>query len=405
MRNTFYQDFDGATFPRERRHRTEDERTAFQVDRDRIIFSPAFRRLQSKTQVFHSGEYDFYRTRLTHSLEVAQIGRGICQHLQHNSALLRPDFFIDPDLVEACGLAHDIGHPPFGHAGEAALHEVMRGHGGFEGNAQTLRILTELIFGADGGMQPTRALLDGVLKYTQIFSEAQETTRRFIYPDQSVVLDWVLAKTGEKLRSIECQIMDWADDVAYGLMDMVDGVKAQFITIDRLERWRTTRARNDLENSVIEDLCAVLRQNQLDRAFAGRIGECIRATTLAPRENSLSGRTHRHALQLVVNAEQRARIKVYQGLAADLIFQTPQIQQLEFKGRRILSELFRALRENYAGPAPAHLLPPEVEAELRRAENGHERILCDHLSALTDAGVIRIYRRLFDPEFGSITDL
>src|SRR5438067_12816401 len=117
-RNTFYTEQDCATFPETRKEKPDEVRSAFQVDRDRIIFSAAFRRLQSKTQVFHPGEYDFYRTRLTHSLEVAQIGRGICQHLRHTSEFLRDGFFIDGDLVEACCLAHDIGHPPFGHAGE-----------------------------------------------------------------------------------------------------------------------------------------------------------------------------------------------------------------------------------------------------------------------------------------------
>src|SRR5580700_12161922 len=120
--NQFYNAFDYESVePRE----TDPHRSPFQIDRDRIIYSSAFRRLQSKTQVFHSGEYDFYRTRLTHSLEVAQIGRSICNHLMLSCEPLRADFFIDPDLVEACCLAHDIGHPPFGHAGEDALNEML----------------------------------------------------------------------------------------------------------------------------------------------------------------------------------------------------------------------------------------------------------------------------------------
>jgi hypothetical protein len=150
-----------------------DFRTAFQIDRDRVLHTPTFRRLQNKTQVFWSGEYDFYRTRLTHSLEVAQIGKSICHWLKSRAdGPLAPDFFIDPDLVEAICLSHDLGHPPFGHAGERTLNHLMRGYGGFEGNAQTLRLLTERIFSAKrSGMDPTRAFLDGVLKYKTLWSE------------------------------------------------------------------------------------------------------------------------------------------------------------------------------------------------------------------------------------------
>ncbi|HUJ43430.1 MAG TPA: dNTP triphosphohydrolase, partial [Opitutaceae bacterium] len=139
MQNTFYTAFDEETLGGRRR---PDYRSIFQIDRDRVIHSHAFRKLQSKTQVFLSGEYDIYRTRLTHSMEVAQIGRSICHYLRSRGRLLRDNFHIDSDLVEGICLAHDLGHPPFGHSGERTLQELMRTHGGFEGNAQTLRLLT-----------------------------------------------------------------------------------------------------------------------------------------------------------------------------------------------------------------------------------------------------------------------
>lgn len=399
MGNAFYHDFDAETFPEPRRPRAG--RTPFSIDRDRIIFSAAFRRLQSKTQVFHSGEYDFYRTRLTHSLEVAQIGRGICQHLRASSPRRRDDFFIDGDLVEACCLAHDIGHPPFGHAGEAALHEAMRGHGGFEGNAQTLRILTDTIFNGESGMKPTRALLEGVLKYKRVFNGA-ETPSQFVYAGQRAAVAW---SGGENAQSVECEIMDWSDDVAYGLMDIVDGINARFITLERLERWRSGQEFGALETGLFEELKTVLLSRRLDRTFATKIGECIDATSLETRVNALSERTNRHAFTLAVQPEQRARIGFYKGLARDLIFQTPQIKQLEFKGRRILAELFATLREAYAGSAAARLLPREIEERIELGATPRERILCDYLSAMTDAEVIRTHRRLFDPQFGSIGDL
>ncbi|HTX65778.1 MAG TPA: dNTP triphosphohydrolase, partial [Opitutaceae bacterium] len=165
MQNSFYTAFDAETWGGKRK---PDYRSAFQVDRDRVIHAHAFRKLQSKTQVFLSREHDFYRTRLTHSMEVAQVGRSICQFLLSRGRPLRDDFQIDSDLVEAACLAHDLGHPPIGHAGERTLQELMRPHGGFEGNAQTLRLLTETIYQNESGvrgLQPSRALLDGVLKY------------------------------------------------------------------------------------------------------------------------------------------------------------------------------------------------------------------------------------------------
>lgn len=411
--NTFYNAFDAEPL-HARGSRPGDLRTPFQIDRDRVIYSSAFRSLQSKTQVFHTGEYDFYRTRLTHSLEVAQIGRSICVHLMRSGAPLRPDFFVAPDLVEACCLAHDIGHPPFGHAGESALNEALAGSGGFEGNAQTLRILTDLLFGRDGGMNPTRALLDGVLKYKRIFTDLQNTPGKFLYPGQKPVIDFVYGTlsggspaTGlrDSFRSIECQIMDWADDIAYGLMDIVDGVNAHFITPDRLKKWRDGRELAPDEAAFSDELERDVHGGKLERAFAMRIGDCILAAGIRPCSNFMSARTNRHAYDLTVEALQRARIDFYKRLAVDLIFRTPEIKQLEYKGRRLLTDLFRALRENYSSKKPFNLLPLPVEAQIAGAPDRIDRFLGDYLSRLTDAAAIRLHRRLFDPAYGSITDI
>ncbi len=414
MTNTFYNKYDTATLDL-RSQREADKRSPFQVDRDRVIYSTAFRSLQSKTQVFHSGEYDFYRTRLTHSLEVAQIGRSICNHLMLSCEPLRPDFYIDPDLVEACCLAHDIGHPPFGHAGEAALNEMLAESGGFEGNAQTLRILTHLIFGADGGMKPTRAMLDAVLKYKDVFINSKASPAKFLYADQKVILDFVFSlpnwelECGAQLhlyRSIECQIMDWADDVAYGLMDIVDGVNAHFITLENLEKWR--RGKSDLtphEENMLHELGEDLVGGKIDRAFAKRIGECITGTSLSSRKNVLSRRSNRYALDLNVHGPLRARIDFYKRLSDELIFRTPQIKQLEYKGRRVLTDLFLALRKNYSSKKPLRLVPQSAEDLFAKSPEQLDRLLADYLSGLTDTAAIRIHRRLFDPAYGSITDL
>ncbi|RKZ18956.1 deoxyguanosinetriphosphate triphosphohydrolase, partial [bacterium] len=190
MTNTFYNDFDR----QELEPRDPDYRSVFQRGKDRLIHNAAFRRLQAKTQVFLSGEYDFYRTRLTHSIEVSQIAGSIARSLNAGSPTLGPDFHIDTALVESCALAHDIGHPPFGHAGEAALHKLMRPWGGFEGNAQTLRLITEIIFTSGRsrrGMNPTRAFMDGVLKYKTLYCEGNDPERHFLFDDQKRYLDFV----------------------------------------------------------------------------------------------------------------------------------------------------------------------------------------------------------------------
>ncbi|HYD82568.1 MAG TPA: dNTP triphosphohydrolase, partial [Opitutus sp.] len=192
MPNRFYNAFDVETYRGERR---ADYRSAFQIDRDRIIHAQAFRKLQSKTQVFLSGEYDFYRTRLTHSMEVAQIGRSICHYLQTRGGPLKEDFFIDGDLVEGVCLAHDLGHPPFGHNGEKALNAWAADIGGFEGNAQSLRLLTRLepkVFDTDGrtvGLNLTRASLDASVKYpwgaqdAPVGADGVRTPKFGVYPD------------------------------------------------------------------------------------------------------------------------------------------------------------------------------------------------------------------------------
>ena len=194
-------------------------RSPFERDRARVLHSYALRRLAAKTQVVEPGAADFPRTRLTHSLECAQIGRELGAALG-----------CDPDLVDAACLAHDLGHPPFGHNGERALDEVSGSCGGFEGNAQTLRLLTEIIYSSEDsgtyGMSPTRAFMDGVLKYKTTFSELEDPVNHFMYDEQKKFLNFVFpenditkeipaGKQRDNFRSIECQIMDWSDDVAY----------------------------------------------------------------------------------------------------------------------------------------------------------------------------------------------
>lgn len=426
MPNQFYNSFDLERFPETAISETE-YRSLFQIERDRIIFSYPFRRLQSKTQVFQSGEYDFYRTRLTHSIEVAKIGRSICDYLRACSDHLNDEFFIDADLTEAVGLAHDLGHPPFGHIGERKLNELMRPHGGFEGNAQTLRILTELIYERPGktkGIAPTRAFLDGVLKYKALFSESTQPASKdqpatypknhFIYDPQEVWRSQVFGenKIPETLnspkalnshKSIECQIMDWADDTAYSLNDIVDGIHARYITIGSLTEWAENQKLDPGASKQVETLCDKIRKDSYEPFFGSRIGHFVHACSLRPRTGFLSKQTNRHTFDLEIDPVAKAESKLYKSIALDLIFKSPQLQQIEFKGGYILERLYAAFTEN----KQLKLLPAQVQQLIASEENeaGRARRLCDYIAGLTDGLAVRTYKRLYDPDFGSIAEL
>lgn len=421
MENRFYTDFDRETVGGDRQ---PDYRTPFQIDRDRIIHSHAFRKLQSKTQVFLSGEYDFYRTRLTHSMEVAQIGRSICHYLRQRGDALGPEFHLDSDLVEAVCLAHDLGHPPFGHSGERTLQELMRTHGGFEGNAQTLHLLTETLHQEPGrgrGLQPTRALVDGVLKYKRLYREYPPyPSNHFIYDPQERYRDFILGGAaapsawgeGEgwnRFKSVECQIMDWADDAAYSLNDIVDGVRAGFLTIERMEAWAAAAGVDAEQQEQLDTLLGAIRGERLEQVFARKIGTFITACRLRERHNVLSARTNRYRFELVVDPRAEREAAFLKRIANDIIFESPLLQQMEHRARRILFSLWESAWNNYVdrGARVIRLLPARVgqliEAEPTTA--GKARQICDWLAGLTDGMIVRTYRRLNDADFGSLRDL
>lgn len=428
MQNRFYGAFDterqsGATD-------AGDYRTPFQIDRDRVLHTPTFRRLQNKTQVFWSGEYDFYRTRLTHSLEVAQIGKSICHWLKSRpDGPLADDFFIDPDLVEAICLSHDLGHPPFGHAGERTLNHLMREYGGFEGNAQTLRLLTQRIFSAKRtGMDPTRAFLDGVLKYKSLWSELKSPQQgppehHFIYDNQHSYLDWAMGgndfpveltpgKERDKFKSIECQVMDWADDTAYSLNDLSDSVRAGFLHIEKIESWAEAKGHSVSEGTPLGDLINAIRRKRVEPFVGKRIGRYIQSTHLETDVNFLSGTSNRYRHRLVIDEEVKAESALFKKLAFEVVFLSPQLKQLEHKGSRMLRQLWEVLGERYISTGTIdgqnfQLLPADTAAEIMAAPDAaaKARLVCDFLAGMTDGYAARTYKRLFSPDFGSIGDL
>lgn len=414
MTNKFYTDFDTETLE----PRTEDKyRTSFQIDRDRIVHGHPFRRLQGKTQVFLTGEYDFYRTRLTHSMEVAQIGRSICNVLRKKGAPLKANFYVDPDLVEAACLAHDLGNPPFGHAGEHTLHKLMEGSGGFEGNAQSLRLIAEMFYGTmknKTGMKPTRAFVDAILKYKIFYSTQKKSPDgKFLYPDQARYLDFVFDGEDWKQRrpklpkSIECQIMEWSDNVAYSVDDLKDAINAGLITARDIVDWARNRKR--LQKGIsqrLEYLADAVDQGASDAHLSKRMGALIAGLTLEPINGFMSIKTNRHSFHLKVDQELQLEYETYKALAREVVFSTARIQQLEFKADYILKKLFRGLEENYRAKKPAHLLPGDWHTyvcELGRSER--RRTICDFIAGMTDAFAGRYFQRFFLPDYGSLTDL
>lgn len=428
MQNAFYNAWD-----RERISGKSDEndfRSSFQIDRDRVLHTPTFRRLQNKTQVFWSGEYDFYRTRLTHSLEVAQIGRSICHWLQSRAGgPLRADYFIDPDLVEAACLSHDLGHPPFGHAGERTLNFLMQDHGGFEGNAQTLRILTERIFSAKRtGMDPSRAFLDSILKYKSLWSELKTLTGKnpknhFLYDDQHAILDWAMGghdfpielspgKARDSFKSIECQIMDWADDTAYSLNDISDCVRAGFLTTDKIHQWAEKNGIHCEAGGSLEKLMEAIRGGKVDPFIGKRIGRYIQSTSLRECVNFLSHQSMRYRYELIVDEDVRRESELFKKLAFEVVFLSPQLKQLEHKGNHMLHQLWDLLEKRYisAGQIDGQnfqILSNDTAGEIDQTSDSSAkaRLICDFLAGMTDGYASRMYKRLFLPDFGSIHDL
>ena len=435
MENRFYTAFDY-----ERKDDTapdaDEVRTPFQIDLDRIVFSYAFRRLQSKTQVFQSGEFDFYRTRLTHTIEVARIARSITHFLNVQSDALNDGFFIDSNLVEAVGMAHDLGHPPFGHIGERKLNRLMAAYGGFEGNAQTLRILTRLFYSrshGSKGMNPTRSLIDGILKYKTLFTEALLTDESGVirYPEHHFLYDtdaeWLEFATAgrlaevhdycttqgislNKFRSLECQIMDWADDTAYSINDIIDSIQAGYLSPDKIGRWAGENGIQGPEERFLEELIGVIAGSRYEAFLNKQIGVFIHAVRLEEQENPMAELTNRHRYGLFIDPECVAKADFYKRIAVDLIFRSPQIHRIEYKGALIIEKLFAALIENYVDRSSEdhlNLIPRRFATQLQECDDKVKkmRVLCDSISEMTDSLAVRTYKQLFDPDFGSILDI
>ena len=380
-------------------------RSEFERDRARVLHSQALRRLAATTQVVAAGEEDFPRTRLTHSLEVAQIGRELGAALG-----------CDPDLVDAAGLAHDLGHPPYGHNGETALDAVARPCGGFEGNAQTLRALTRLeakILAPDGapaGLNLTRAVLDATVKYPW---PRREGERKFgVYADDRPAFDWVRAGAPDGRRCLEAQVMDWADDVAYSVHDVEDGVHAGHVKIDALDRAAVCELAADSYSpepagdlgAVLDDLLdrPVLRdladydgsrgaQVALKRATSELTGRFVSAAVAATRERAGDGPLRRYAADLVVPRRVAAECALLKAVAGRYVMNRRDVTTVQSRQRELLTELIVLLTDR----APAALDPALRPDWLAAPDDAARlRVVVDQVAGLTDLSAPAWHARL-----------
>ncbi|HTK63352.1 MAG TPA: deoxyguanosinetriphosphate triphosphohydrolase [Pseudonocardia sp.] len=393
--------------------RTE-HRGPFARDRARVLHSAALRRLAGKTQVVGPGEgaeiTGMPRTRLTHSLEVAQIGRGIAEELG-----------CDPDVVDTAGLAHDIGHPPFGHNGERALNTVAAEHGGFEGNAQTLRILVRLEPKVGGsGLNLTRATLDAACKYPWTAQSPRKGMRKFgVYPEDVAAFEWLREGAPRYRRCLEAQVMDWSDDVAYSVHDVEDGILAGRIRLaelgDTAERAALAALAADhfgadaqacdeagLRLLRLPTVAAVAYDvDPVDGSTAGQVALKRLTSELVSRFASAAvdatravhgqGPLGRYAADLVVPELVAAEVALLKAVAVRYVMADPARLLMQAGQREMIAELAYAV----ARGAPESLGAPLREAWAGAGDDGARwRVVIDQVATLTDQQACDWHQRL-----------
>lgn len=402
----------------------------YQRDRARIIHSASFRRLQSKTQVLNIGESDFYRTRLTHSLEVSQIGSSICERLRNDEELADFHGMIpSSSLIEAICLGHDLGHPPFGHGGEVALNGFMKEYGGFEGNGQTLRIAAILgEYSPNNGLDLTRRTLLGLLKYPAIHATVSNYSNptdskppKCIHDEESIMLDWILQpfSEGDKLiiqsikevpekhrktrfKAFDTSIMELADDIAYGVHDLEDAIALRLVNKDL---WRACVVDKSADFSMAPIISEgesfytpkLFSESGKDRkhAISKMVGYFVQNITITSKNEADSQFIKFNA---TMKPEAAACLECLKDFVLKQVIFTPQVKSLEFKGQHIISKLYSTLSSH-----PKDLLPANTYATYLSSEK-KERVICDFIAGMTDVYATRLYRRLFVPDVGSIFD-
>ena len=423
--------------------RQEDHREEYERDRARVIHSSAFRRLQAKTQILGVLEGDFHRTRLTHSMEVAQIGRGLVLNLQKKFPELY-DLLPRLEQIETTGLAHDLGHPPFGHGGETALNCAMADYGGFEGNGQTLRILTLLeSHSPENGLDLTRRTLLGVLKYPVPYANLCKTSspdatdksvnlnfqqtwkppKCFLDTEQEV-FNWILAPLsntdqlhfceytrpttqshGRSLhKALDTSLMNLADDIAYGVHDFEDGIVLRLLT---REHWQEVAQQLDpkwAEKNNLLQIETMLFTRTDNSGYSRRqaVGALVHAL-ISSAELKLNDEFEEPLLgwNVILPEEPQRFLKALKETVSRHVIQLNTVQAATFKGRKIVLSLFDALSAE-----PEMLLPSSFQLLWKEAKSDlqQKRIICDFIAGMTDQYANRFYERLFLPGHGSVFD-
>jgi dGTPase len=424
-------------------------RSAFRRDYGRLLHSPSFRRLQGKTQLYPGHETDFFRNRLTHSLEVAQVAKGIAQLLNTSDPACN-DQKVDLDLVEFAGLAHDLGHPPFGHNGEKALDHCMRSHGGFEGNAQTLRILSRVEkkvyreggdisdtcgIAADGqdlrlGLNLTYRSLAAILKYDREIPgqrEAGAKVDKGYYGSEAELVAKIKENVGQPpaggpFKTLECQIMDIADDIAYSTYDLEDAMKGGFMhPMQLLARvFSDPKLSSELlakvqekvagvtekemygalgDVLVLDDEMGALEQYNHSKLTAsdGRQRAALTSTMIGNFMRGISidmaGVDDLRFPKVVVERSILIQIEAVKHLSYLLTIMSPRLKIVEFRGYDVVQEIFDTIADGEDG----HLLLPDDVQKMHgrlKTDGERKRLICDFVAGMTDRYAVEFYSRL-----------
>lgn len=358
------------------RYYPEDEppfRTSFQRDRERVLHTTAFRRLQGKTQVFVVTEGDYYRTRITHTMEVAQIGRTIARALG-----------VSEDLVEGICLAHDLGHPPFGHSGEETLSRLMRDSGGFDHNHHSFRIITELErrYPDFPGLNLTFEFREGIVKH--------ETEYDMVNPAYARdATDYLLDKRG----TIECQIASFADELAYNAHDLDDGLRSGLLDIREVRElhwWQ--RAAEAASVRLGDEYNELMRHRVVRRLIGEMVADLIAETSRRIEASGARSVDDIRALTADVVAfpeSTQALNREHKTFLYDRMYRHPRVMRMHSKSERVLKQLFDAYVEE------PRILPEAVQARIDTL--GLQRTVCDYMAGMTDRFALDEHARLFDP--------
>lgn len=419
------------------RDRPEDQRSPGQRDRDRVLYTSAFRRLAGVTQVVSPAEGHIFHNRLTHTLEVAQIARRLAEKVAKDQAEIAAAIGgIDPDVTEAAALAHDLGHPPFGHIAETELDKLVKQAGildGFEGNPQSFRVVTKLAVRQKEclGLNLTRGTLDAILKYPWFRGTGGDQKERKwgAYHTEEREFAWAreLHPPGSEARSVEAELMDWADDIAYAVHDVEDFYRAGLIPLDRLakdrdevsrfvdgavRRWREERLEppcpeeellaimNELGESlpVIEPYVGTRGQRAALRTLtAGLIARYIGAIRLRDPGGE-------DAPLVEIDDYARVEVELWKELPWYYVIRNPNLAAQQFGQRRVIRELFGIFSDELEAAHWA-LFPARYREQMEAADERREsvRTVCDLIAGMTEQEALAMHRRLTGQSLGSVT--